>query len=42
MLNNSQSQNKSNKEYNRKLVKEILLVALIAVGLKVGAAALNK
>lgn len=42
LMNSSQRENKTNKEYTHKLIKDIFKIGLMVVGLKVAAAVINR
>ena len=42
LMNSSQRENKADKAYNHKIIKDLLKMSLIVVGLKVATALINK
>lgn len=42
LMNSSQRENKADKAYNNKIVKDLLKISLAVVGLKVATALINK
>lgn len=42
LMNSSQREDKANKEYKHKIIKDIFKISMLVVGLKVATALINK